>query len=290
MKPTILLKRLSIAGVLASCIFLVNCGRTKDDPQAQIAAKVSADNALPACSDETRKLLKERSDLFSTIRDILGKPLDDAQKETLQNSVLLLSEKSQTIMANVRESKVAGFPATACVYKNAETEMKYDLSVIKAEDLTLAKRVSKANDGKPNEILLQSRPTWKAGDKLKISVELAQMITNDSFVSGKRMIYQGKVVNGGADFNLVSNKRDSSVCITAVVDGQGVTAEDTPEIGNISARLDNKGRIVQDLTLLVPSMAGKRSLLLTCVLADKSDLNDAMVDAFGSLLLKEGEL
>lgn len=290
MKPTILLKKLSIAGVLASCIFLVNCGSAKDDPQAQIAAQVSADKALPACSDETMKLLKERSDLFSTIRDILGKPLDDAQKETLQNSVFLLSGKSQTIKANVRESKVAGFPATACIYKNAETEIKYDLSVIKAEDLTLAKRVSKANDDKANEILLQSRPTWKAGDKLKISAELAQMITNDSFVSGKRMIYDGKVVNGGADFQLVSSKRDSSFCITAVVDGQGVTSEDTPEIGNISARLDNKGRIVQDLTLLVPSMAGKRSLLLSCVLADKSDLNDAMVDAFGSLLLKQGEL
>lgn len=290
MKPTSMLKKISVAGLLASCIFLVNCGKSNDDSKLRLAEKLAADKMLPACSEETKQWLTERSELFTSVRAILEKPLDDAQKQLLQDSMTSLSEKSQNIMKKVRASKVAGFPATGCTYKNSETETKFELSIIKSENLALAKRVSKANDNKPNEVLLAARPIWKAGDKLKISSELAQMISNDDFVDGKRMVYDAKVVNGGADFILLKNKRDSSLCISAVVDGQGVTADDVPEIAGIAPRLDNTGRIIQDITLLIPSLSGERSLLLTCILADASDLNDAMVDTFGSLLEKEGEL
>jgi hypothetical protein len=288
MKPTSLLKKISVAGMLASCIFLVNCGRAKtDDTAAKIADKLALENSLPSCSDETMQLLRQRSTLFSSIRQILAGPIDDALKIRLQTYIDEVHTKSTSIKANVRKSKVAGFPATGCTFKEKETEIKYELSIIKTEDRTLAKRVSDANDKKPNQILANARPEWKTGDKLKLSNELAALLSNESFINGKRVIYNGKVANGGADFNLLRNKKDASVCFTSVVDGQEVTSGDVPEIGNISTRLDNKERIVRDVTLLVSALSGKRSLLITCLLADESDLNDALVDTFGRLLVKE---
>jgi len=287
MKPTSLLRKISVAGMLASCIFLVNCGKKKDDSAAKVTEKLALENMIPACSDETMQLLRQRSTLFGSIRQILSGPVDEAQKIRLQTFIDEIYAKSTTIKSNVRKYKVAGFPATGCSFKDKETEIKYELTVIKTEDLALAKKVSNANDKKPNLILTNARPEWKTGDKLKISSELALLLSNENFVNGKRIIYNAKVINGGADYQLLRSKRDNSLCFTSVVDGQEVTTTDAPEIGNISKRLDNKDRIVQDLTLLVSALAGKRSLLVTCVLADASDLNDALVDTFGSLLVKE---
>lgn len=286
MKPTSMLKKISVAGMLASCIFLVNCGKSKDETAAKIAEKMALENMVPNCSDETMEALRQRSTLFGSIREILAGALDDDKKQKVQTFINEISEKSEKIYSNVRSSKVAGFPATGCNFKEKEVNIKYELPTIKAENLALAKRVSKANDNKPNQILLLARPTWKAGDKLRISEELADLLSNETFINGKRVIHKGKVINGGPDFDWLKAKSDTSICISTVVDGQGVSDGDTPEISNIIPRLDDKLRITQDLALMLPSLSGKRSLLLTCTLADKSDLNDAMVDTFGSLLIK----
>ncbi len=287
MKPTSMLKKIGIAGMLASCIFLVNCSQAKDDTKTKLAEKLALENMLPSCSDEVMQLLKQRSTLFGSIREILAGPLDDAQKLKLQTFIDEIYNKSTAIMTKVRSSKVAGFPATGCSFKENEAEIKYQLSVIKTEDLALAKRVSEANDKKQNEILKNTRPVWKAGDKLTPSSELAEFLSNETFINGKRIIHHGKVANGGRDFLFLKSKTSESICVSVTLDGQGFTSEDTLEIVNVTPRLDNTSRIIQDLSLFANSISGKRSLLLSCILPDGSDLNDAMVDTFGNLLVKQ---
>lgn len=286
MKPTSPLKKISIAGMLASCIFLVNCGQPTDHSKEEAMKKLALELQLPSCSDDTMKLLRQRSTLFSSIREILAGTLDDAQKTRVQTFIDEVYTKSKSIMSNVRTTKVQGFPASGCTFKENESEIKYQLDVIKTEDLALAKRVSEANDKKPNEILLHAQPTWKVGDKLTISANLAPLLSDERFVNGRRMILNGQVVNGGNDFLNLKMNRTTSLCISATIDGQDTPSGTVSEISNLTARLDNKERLVQDLKILIPSMTGSRSLMLSCILADGSDLNDAMVETFGQLLVK----
>ena len=288
MKPTNLLKNLKTAGVLASCILLVHCAPS-DKKDAQVT-KLSEDMLLPACSDETMGILRARSTLFGSIRDILSHPtLDASQKEKVQGFIEDVFSKSTSVVAKIRSEKVNGLPASGCKYQDpaSNAQIKYQLGVIRTEDRALAKKVSEANDNKPNQILTNIRPTWSNSTVLEISPALAQLLSDATLVNGSRVIINGRIAAGGSDYQALKRNLTASFCVAASVDGQPVDNNGArASIGNLAApRLDNLNRITVDLTLLLPSsFSGNRSFLLTCTLADASDINDAMVDTFGNLL------
>jgi hypothetical protein len=296
MKPTSAFKKMCLAGMLASCFFLVNCGPSQNakDTKAEALKLEELNKQLPKCSDDTMSLLIDRNVIFGTIRDLLSAPLDSAQKEKLQSKINELYSKSKAIMTNVRTSKVNGLPATGCNYtstdKNgAEAKLTYQLSVMKVEDLALAKKVSKATEDTPNAITQNEHDVWEQQDIVLISSDMARLLSDERWINGKRMITNGRVMGGGQEFNILKRNATASLCYPTLVDGQEVDESGSQATINLSApRLDNMNRIVVDVTLLVPaSYGGNRTFLVSCLLADGTDLNDAMVDTFGDLLKKK---
>jgi hypothetical protein len=302
MKPTLSINKFLLAGMLASCVFIVNCAGGNNDSknsQAKILEAIESNLSLPKCSDDTMELLTQRSTLFTSIRELLptdldGSKLNSDQKEKLQTFISEISQKSKSIMANVRSAKVNGLPAAACTYKytekdGTEKQLTYELPVIKKEDLSLAKKVSKVNE-KANVITDGERDVWNAQDTLLISPKLAQFLSDDRLVNGKRMITNGNVVAGGQDFLILKRNTSASLCFSTTVDGQEIDESGAQAtLGVLSEpRLDNLNRINIDLTLFITaSYGGNRVFSLTCILPDSSDLNDALVDTFGNLLKKK---
>lgn len=284
MKPTPFSKNL-IAGLLASCFLLVSCSPNEKVNEKPVNTSKAGDLALPNCTAEIFKLTDERAALVADIRTKAEVVLDAAQKENLQNLTNQLYKKSKDLYFKIRSIKSEGFAAEGClmISPNAKTKV-YKIITLQGEERVLAKKVSDITK-KSNDILDNIRAPLALTKDIVFSAEMAEFLSDAKLVNGLQMIVAGKVVIGGADFIALKKDRNKTVCYSSSVDGNPFKKDTVANLKSVSAlRLDDTSRSIVDLVLVVKTTYASRLIGLSCILADASDANDEVVDAFKSLL------
>lgn len=290
---TLLSKRL-LYGVLATSFILINCQKAPSRPVNSLNDKNGKQTAVEkttACDENMVKLLIDRKAITDQITAILAdkSKIDVAQKEKLQQLANDLYLKSKDLFDAIRAQKIANAPAEACKQvdpKDAKNEKINKITEMQDADRGLAEKV-RQETGRSNDLLDNLPVVLSAGKVLNIASDLATMLSDEKNLGGAKMLAEGKIEEGGENFEKLKADLAKSACVVMSTDKQAVAADSKAEIMNLSVpRVDEKSkRVVVDLALAIKTDGqGDRPMQLLCVIADKADPNAEILKSLGSLL------
>lgn len=300
-----------MCGVIATSFVLINCQKAPNrpvksgvDPLAKPqAAKMAAcsDNmitaldARKALKAEIEALIKEDKDKKDAANNAAGSGLSDGQKEELQTKINELAKKSSDLYTLLRAGPQAKAAAAApgagafdgCTQVDAADPKKtseHKIEVLENEDRKLATVVSQIT-GQDNDIIKNINAGYAQGKAVKISAELATMLSSKNNVNGAKMIIDGKVLDGGDAYKTALADKTKTSCIAAQVDDAAVSADAEAKILNVGA--PSRDASSQRSTVLVAiEVKGEqgRMMSLSCNIADNADASQELTKALGALM------
>ena len=308
-----LLSKTLLCGVIATSFVLINCQKAPNrpvksgiDPLAKPqAAKMAAcsDNmitaldARKALKAEIETLIKEHKDKLAAANNAAGAGLDDGQKEQLQTKINELAKKSSDLYSLLRAGPQANPAATAappaaggfdgCAQADAKDPKKtieFKIQILEDEDRKLGVVVSQIT-GLDNDISKGINAGYSEGKSVKISAELATMLSSKNNVNGAKMIIDGKVSDGGEAYKAALADKSKTSCIAAQVDDAAVSADSAAKIMTVGA--PSRDASSQRSTVLVAlAVKGEqdRMMSLSCNIAENADASQELTKALGSLM------
>lgn len=308
-----LLSKTLLCGVIATSFVLINCQKAPNRPVKSGVDPLAKPQAakMAACSDnmvtalEARKalkaeieaLVKEDKDKKAAANNAAGAGLSEAQKEELQTKINDLAKKSSDLYALLRAGPQAKAAAEAaappavgafdgCTQLDTATQKtaEHKIEVLQNEDRKLATVVSQIT-GKGNDIVDNINAGYADGKSVKISAELAAMLSSKNNVNGAKMIIDGKVLDGGAAYTAAVADKTKTSCIAAQVDDAAVSADTSAKITSIGT--PSRDASTQRSTVLV-ALAVKaeqdRMMSLSCNIADNADASQELTKALSALM------
>ena len=306
-----LLSKTLLCGVIASSFVLINCQKAPNRPVKSGVDTLAKPQAakMAACSDnmitalEARKalkteieaLVKEHQDKKAAANNSAGAGLDDGQKEQLQTKINELAKKSSELYSLLRagpQAKDVAAPPAAGAFdgctqadaKDPKKTIEYKILMLEDEDRKLAVVVSQIT-GKGNDIADGINAGYSEGKSVKISAELAAMLSSKNNLNGAKMIIEGKVSDGGEAYKAALADKTKTSCIAAQVDDAAVSADASAKITTVGA--PSRDASSQRTTVLVAlAVKGEqdRMMSLSCNIAENADASKELTKALGALM------
>lgn len=304
-----LLSKTLLCGVIATSFVLINCQKAPNRPVKSGVDPLAKPQAakMAACSDNMVTALEARKALKAEIEALIkedkdkkaaGSGLDDAQKEQLQTKINDLAKKSSDLYALLRAGPQANPAAAAtppgagagafdgCTQLDTATQKtaEHKIEILQNEDRKLATVVSQIT-GQGNDIVDGINAGYADGKSVKISAELAAMLSSKNNVNGAKMIIDGQVLEGGAAYTAAVADKTKTSCIAAQVDDAAVSADAEAKIMTVGA--PSRDASTQRTTVLVAlAVKGEqdRMMSLSCNIADNADASQELTKALGALM------
>ena len=276
-------KRL-LMGVIATSFIIINCQKA---PARKVMAnntnqKVSQNSKLVACTKEMITAIDDRAKTISDITAILAdkSKIDDPQKQNLQNLINSLYQKSKSVYDLFGAAKADG-----CNRESAQGKKAEEAKPMQDSDLKLASNVQQIT-GISNDILDNQPIILGPGKTMFVSAEMADLLSDEKNLNGAKMIVDGAIADGGAEYEKMVANRAKTSCIVLSIDKQKVDANSAANIIAITppqADAKTKRNVVQ-LQMALKAEGGDRPFSLACNMADSADANKELVNALGKLL------
>ena len=272
-----------LCGVLASSFLLINCQKAPNRAvKAQInptakpqAAKVGVCTAdIASDYDLLKKSDKKIQDKLKALKDVADGKVAPSDVEELHALAKELNGLAKKVMAAIAVLKV-----DACKIhedndaKKAEKDLA-DSSRIKQVRSNAGKAIkakTKVDNEITNEDAVAASEILTVGQELKLSDELALIMSDDANSKGAAVISGGKIEKGAVATALLANK-DVTACSILISKKEEVKPGSAIKIVTLEGvKLVEKRNVMNVVISVVVRAEGNAAMSFSCNLADKKE-------------------